>query len=189
MRKFALVLDAPVTGRGPWNGPPGELMGALIRAVITAAGGTPPTPARMSDLVDVFYVVDAPTPGGKPPKIKEIRAEQPRLIAELAAADPLFVLSAGTAGATALGGATKVLPISKNRGRMRWLELPGPDGGEVTRVPWTPTISPGAVIRSSDLYRDLQNDVWKAWTQLAPLPETTITYLSYADIQQRAQEI
>jgi DNA polymerase-1 len=140
---IAVVMDQPR--------PDSRVAAGVLQATFDAVG-----------VVDVeyFYAVDATQPGGKPPPIALVREQRDRLAAELRAARPAKILSCGAGALSSLAGAAKALPISKHRGRMRLWE----------GVPWVPTISPGSVVASSDLFRDLANDVYKAWNQDAPLP-------------------
>lgn len=169
---LALVVDAPsgaeALGRTPWLGAQGELMAATIRGVARFVGQEDFT---IEAEVAVFYAVARPVPGNKPPKIADVRACRDRLLAELDAARPRMVLSAGASACASLSGAAEATPITKWRGQMRWLDLAsGP-------VPWVATISPGSVVARADLYRDLSQDVWKAWTQPEPLPEAIVNKL------------
>jgi DNA polymerase I-like protein with 3'-5' exonuclease and polymerase domains len=173
VRKTAIILDAPIAGRGPFDGYPGEILAETIRTIMLSLRHTPPK--NLLDEVSIHYVVTEPTPGGKPPKLAEIRARRETLMSEIDAAQPRAVLSVGVAGLTALSGAKRAAPITKWRGQTRWLELPSG-----RRVAWTPTISAGAVAAQNEKYRDLAFDVWKAWSQDAPKePPVVETFVPY----------
>lgn len=112
-----------------------------------------------------FYAVAEPQPGGKAPAIAVVREERDRLFEELEDYQPDAVLSLGAGALNALAvDSPKALTISKERGRMRLL-------GD---TPWLPTISHLAVIKHSDLHRDLANDAYKVMTQPGPLPPMDI---------------
>lgn len=167
---LALVTDAPSgaesLGRDAFHGGAGEVMSSTIRAVAAFVGTQ--LSRDMFDTVAVFHAVARPVPGGKAPKIADVRACRARLLAELEDAAPYAVLSAGAAACAALAGTGKATPITAWRGQMRWLALAG------GRVPWVATISPGSVVARPDLYRDLSYDVYKVWTQREPLPEAIV---------------
>jgi DNA polymerase-1 len=171
---FVAVLDAPVAGRGPFDGVAGEVLLATIRAVAAAAGEA----GDARDRVAVAYVSAEPTPGDRPPKIAVIRERREALLEEVAALDPRVVLAAGSAATTALSGAPRNVVLKKWRGQMRWLDLP-----RGRRVPWVSTVSAGAVAKSPDLYRDLSADVWKAWTRDAPESAPVVEVVVPTDIE------
>lgn len=152
-------------GRTPFVGAPGEVLAATVRAVASFSGRTI---EDLSEEVAVFHALARPTIGGKAPKIADVRACRARLIEELTAARPRAVLSVGASACASLSGAVKPTMITAWRGQMRWLVL-----GE-RRVPWVATISAGAVVARPDLYRDFVYDVWKVWTQRAPLAEPRV---------------
>lgn len=176
----AIVVDAPTgaesLGRSVFQGAAGEILEATLRGVVNAAGDGP-----MENVTDEFAVLHAvarPTPGGKPPRITAVRACRARLMSDLASAEPRMVLSVGAAACAALSGTGKATPITKWRGMMRWLELPGG-----RRVPWVATISPGSVVGKTEYYRDLAFDAWKAWTQRAPLARPDIEIVVPRDFE------
>ena len=164
--KLALVFDAPHSG-GPFGGVSGTYLQRLLDACAAEVG--------LKDLeVAPFFAVSEMQPGGKAPPIKLIREQRERLREGLYDWNPDAILSFGTSALNALdGGEKKVLAISKERGRMRWLRL---DEGFKTKctVRWVPTISHAAVIRAPDLHRDIANDVFKVMTQIEPLPPMNI---------------
>lgn len=161
--KIALVFDAP-KAVGIHRG----VAGTYLDRAIEAVGSALDYPAvEFED----FYAVSEVQPGGKPPPIAAVREERDRLIADLEAWQPDRILSVGAAALNALGDSSKVLAISKERGRMRML-------GD---VPWLPTISHAAVIRQSDLHRDFVNDVYKVLSQAEPIPPMEITLLMAED--------
>lgn len=155
--RLALVFDSPKPS-GIHSGVAGTYLDRVIDACAREAG--------VRDLeTEDFYAVAAVQPGGKPPKVSEVRLERDRLMRDLEAYAPDRILSIGAGALNALAiDAPKVLAISKNRGRMRKLGL----------WPWLPTISHAAVIRSSDLHRDFANDVFKVMSQDQPLPDMDI---------------
>lgn len=162
--KLAMVFDAP-KAVGIHRGVAGTYLDRAIEAVGSALGYPH---VEFED----FYAVPEVQPGGRTPPIAEIRAERDRLLDELEAWQPDRILSVGAAALNALGNATRVLAISKERGRMRML-------GD---VPWLPTISHAAVIRSSDLHRDFVNDLYKVIAQPAPIPHMNIDLLIPTDV-------
>jgi DNA polymerase I-like protein with 3'-5' exonuclease and polymerase domains/uracil-DNA glycosylase len=167
---IAVVFDAP-TGAEPrrtvLDGVAGEIFAATLKSVARYADPGR-SHADILDEIGIFYAVARPVPGGKAPKVATIRNCNARLMAELEAARPRMVLSVGAAACQALAFAN--VSLRDYRGQMRWLDLPS--GG---RVPWVATLSPGAVARSTDLYRDLSYDVLKTWTQKEPLPAPDVT--------------
>lgn len=179
---IALVFDAPTgaeaLGRTVFHGSAGEVLEATIRAVVGASGRRPPR--DLLDEVSVYHAVSRPTPGGKPPRIADVRACHDRLIAELDADRPRVVLAVGAAACASLAGVgqDKIVetPITRWRGQMRWLDLPS------GRVPWMATISPASVVVRTDYYRDLSADVWKAWTQPEPQPDPDVEVVVARDL-------
>jgi uracil-DNA glycosylase family 4 len=170
---LAVVTDAPSgaesLGRGPFVGASGEVLLETIKAV-SAFTGT--IIDDIEDHITIFHAIARPTPGGKPPRIADVRTCRDRLMAELDAARPRAVLSVGASGCASLSGAKTATPITAWRGQMRWLELP-----TAGRIPWVATISAGSVVARPDLYRDLVADIYKIWTQEVPLPEPIITII------------
>ena len=169
---LVIVLDAPVKGRGPFNGVDGEVLLATLQGVAKAAGHA----GDVRDSVEVVYVSSEPVPGGRPPKIAVIREQRERLFSEVRVRWPCSVLSVGAAACTALSRSERAVPLTKWRGQMRWLDL-----GDVL-APWVPTLSAGSVAKSLDLYRDLAADVWKVWTQEAPLPAPDVEVVVPRDV-------
>jgi uracil-DNA glycosylase family 4 len=171
---LALVTDAPsgaeALGRDAFQGAAGEVMAGTIRAVRAYAGyaGASDLSPDLFESVAVFHAVARPTPGGKPPRIADVRACRARLLDELDQARPRAVLSAGASACASLAGTGKATPITQWRGQMRWLDLPS------GRVPWVATISPGSVVARPDLYRDFSFDVYKVWTQREPMAQAVI---------------
>lgn len=158
--KLALVFDAPRASGKVFSG----VGGAYLERVIEACSQASSVAVER----EVFHAVAQPQPGGKPPPIALVREERDRLFEELEDYQPDAVLSLGTGALNALAlDSPKPLTISKERGRMRML-------GD---VPWLPTISHLAVVRSSDLHRDLANDVYKVLTQPAPIPPMDVELL------------
>ena len=176
---IAVVFDAP-TGAEPrrtvLDGVTGEVFAATLKAVARYADPGR-SHADVLDDVGLFYAVARPVPGGKAPNVVALRNCHDRLIAELDAARPRVVLSLGAAACSSLAWATA--PLRDYRGQMRWLDLPS------GRIPWVATLSPGSVARSTDLYRDLQYDVLKAWAQPAPEEPPRVVLLTHADIVRR----
>ena len=168
MMRLALVFDAPRTS-GPFAGVTGAYLTRLLEACSSAAG------------VDAdykpFFAVTEQQPGGKAPPIALIRKSSEQLFDGLLRWQPDAVLSFGTGALNALSDSVHAIAISKERGRMRWLSAGSSSTDNIVRemrVPWVPTISPGLVIRSPDLHRDIANDVFKVMTQIGPLPAMDI---------------
>lgn len=177
---LAIVSESPISGeamgRSLFTGPVGELLEATLRAA--SAGARRPLPDDIWDAVGVFYALSRPVIANRNPAIADIRACHPRLIAELDKAFPSAVLSLGPAACASLLGAggDKIVttPITRERGTMRWLNLPS------VRVPWIASIAPLSVFKKSDYYRDLSYDAWKIRAQDAPLPQPVLRRLPLA---------
>jgi len=169
--KLALVFDAPKSS-GIYAGVAGTYLSRTLAACATAAGIDAPDMAE-------FYAVSEVQPGGKAPPIDKVRKEIGRLVGELQEWMPDRVLSFGAGALNALtalntvDGKVPMVVISKERGRMRWLDIGDETGG--VQVPWLPTINHTAVMRSPDLHRDLTADIYKVLTQAEPLPKMEIT--------------
>lgn len=180
---IALVVDQPsgaeALGRSVFDGAVGEMLASTLMTVVRyAPWARPELCGEGTDILDVFSVhhaVARPTPGGKPPRIADVRACMPRLMDELTEAEPVAVLSTGAAACAALAQTGRATPITKWRGQMRWLTL------KDRRVPWVATISAGSVLARPDLYRDISADVYKLWTQREPLPEPELFLLRPED--------
>ncbi len=174
---LVIVTDAPsgaeALGRTPFVGGAGEILEATLRAIAIHAGKPIES---MSDSVLILHAISRPTPGNKPPKIADVRSCRDRLLAELDEARPHAVLSVGASACASLSGTGKPTPITKWRGQMRWLELPSG-----VKVPWVATISGGSVAARADLYRDFSYDIWKVWTQKAPLPQPVVNIIDEAN--------
>jgi DNA polymerase-1 len=168
--KLALVFDAPKSS-GIYAGVAGTYLSRTLAACATAAGVDAPEIAE-------FYAVSEIQPGGKAPPIDKVRKEIGRLVGELQEWMPDRVLSFGAGALNALttlntvDGKAPVAAISKQRGRMRWLDIGDETGG--VQVAWLPTINHTAVMRSPDLHRDLTADIYKILSQAEPLPKMPI---------------
>lgn len=164
--RLALVFDAPRSSGSPLeSGVGGAYITRTLEACKAAAGVS-------TIVVEAFYAVSEPQPGGKPPKIAIVRKERDRLLDELRSFAPDRILSVGAGALNALAvDAPKALAISKERGRMRLLQ----------GVPWLPTISHLAVVARADLHRDFASDVYKVLTQDGPLPPMDIDVMVPAD--------
>lgn len=151
--RLALVFDAPRSSGTALSGVGGAYLERVLAACAQSAG--------VALDYHPFYAVADAQPGGKAPPIALVRDERDRLLDELEDYQPDAILSLGAGALNALAvDSKKALTISKSRGVMRM----------VGDVPWVATISHLAVVKHSDLHRDLAADAYKAITQPAPLP-------------------
>lgn len=159
---LAIVGEAPGQNEVRRSRPFVGEAGTLLRSVLTGVGIDPD---------DVYYtnaVVRHPI-ANKTPTLTAIRACNQRLIDELADVRPTKILTAGGVALTALSrGASRVLPITRMRGRGQWVNINGHD------TYMLPTIHPALVLRDPNMYQDLAFDIQKWINNDAPLPEPEV---------------
>lgn len=155
---LAVVCESPTAGDSAGLAPYQGAAGEILRKTLSLAG---------FDVNSIYWanavarLVDA----GAKPSMDSIRACRERLLTELEAARPTRVLALGGLAWAAVMGFDSSSPITRERGRMAWLELPS------GRVPVLATINPAACLVDTDWWRDLAYDVSKLATQKEPLAQ------------------
>ena len=148
-----VVSEAPGANEVQRSQPLVGEAGRLIRATLQAFGVQP------DDIYWTNAVICRP-PANKTPTQTLIKACNVRLHTELALVEPTKILTLGGVALTAVLGATKVLPITKMRGRGMMV------GNRYTLA----TYHPAAVLRDPDLFRDFAADIEKWILNDRPLP-------------------
>lgn len=155
--KLAIVLESPRDASGPGH----KYIDLTMPSLAKVAGVQ----------VTHQYFFSVATESPKAPGIKQVREEAQRLMAELAEWAPDAIV---TLGKMPLNSFSKEPVVLKNEhGRMRWVDLCNEELC-TSKVPMTPTVAAWQVVRSPDLHRDWTTVVYKAVTQLAPLPPMDI---------------
>lgn len=154
---LVIVGEAPGSNEARRGRPFVGDAGALLRDVLKACGQDPE---------EVYYtnaVIRHPA-GNKTPGMTPIKACNQRLLDELVDVRPSKILTVGGVALTAVTSATRVLPVTKMRGRAQWVTLED-QGNPVLMVP---TIHPALVMRDPDMFPDFIYDIQKWLSVEAP---------------------
>lgn len=164
---LAIVGEAPGAQEARRGRPFVGDSGALLRQTLRAVGVDP-------DEVYMTNAVVRHPPGNKTPGMTIIRNCQHRLMEELAEVRPTKILTVGGVALTAVLQASRVLPITKMRGRAQWIDVGG------RNVLLVPTLHPSLVLRDPEYFRDFANDIQK-WIEVEepepdPVVETIVAW-------------
>lgn len=160
-RPIAIVIDSPSTLEQAKHVALAGDSGGLARTVLAGCGVKP----------DECYVTTALNcrPQAKKEKILKnaMLSCAPRLVQELLDSGVEKVLCLGSVGLSQLLGSTRVLPITKVRGR--WENAHGLD--------ILATFNPGWMFGETDYFRDFVDDIWKFCnTEPEPPPNIEMWY-------------